>query len=194
MAAGKKIYKLHFTAPESVDMEVTGFAALAAEHDYYYDILVGRPLPAVIEIDLVRTSRFKRLRDYFISFGGRLIASDRINDRMQALLRAHCHTICLESPMGNYTYYLPKTILDTVDKDETEAVYSREKPKKIMWVHKLVLLEKASYDVPIFKIYPPDYSTATFVNEDFVALYKEGRCRGLDFELIEVSPWWEAYI
>jgi hypothetical protein len=189
MATGKKIYQVHFNAPESVDMEVTGFAALAAEHDYYYDILVGRPLPAVIEIDLVKKGRFRRLHDYFIPFGGRLIASDRIDANIQAMMRTYCHTISLESPMGTFTYYLPKTLLDAVDKDETDVYYTRTKPKKILAVYKLVLLEKASHDVPIFKIYPPDYSTDTFVNEDFVALYRAGRCKGLSFEAIEVSPW-----
>jgi hypothetical protein len=169
-------------------------AALKLELDYYCDLADGYALPDAIEIGLEGNWGFKINRNNFVPLGHRIVASDKLDPQLQDLLRAHCNTIALITPIGEFTYYLPKHMLEAVDVDETEAVFDKSKPPRLIRLDNLVLLEKATRDVPIFRLYPPEYSARNFVNEDFVGLYNACGCRGLAFKPIEVSPWWEAYI
>lgn len=167
---------------------------LAPEFEYYCDLLAGKPLPETIEIDLEDDGVFRRLKNHFVPFGDRLLASDRLHVSMKEMLATYCNTIKLVAPFGEFTYYLPRHILEAVDIDESNAVFSNDEPRRLLQVNHLVLLETATRDVPIFRIFPPEYSSKTFVNAQFMALYRHCKCKGIRFAPVEVSPWWEAYM
>jgi hypothetical protein len=190
----KKLFEVRAQVSSNVNVVEAGPTALASEKDYYYDLLVGRPLPDEIEINFVEGGRPKRFGKDFVPLGDRLIAHNGVDCRMKALLLTHCHTIELVAPFARYTYFLPQTILEAVDVDETVAQYNNETPRRLIRVFNLVLLDSATRDAPIFKLYPPEYSDRNFVNEDFVALYQACNCKGLKFVQVEVSPWWEAFM
>jgi hypothetical protein len=173
------------------DVETT---ALKLELDYYSDLAEGYALPEKIDICLDGNWGFKINRNNFVPLGNRIVASDRLDPQFQNMLRAHCNTIALITPIGEFTYYLPKHVIEAVDIDETQAVFDKSQPPRLIRLDNLVLLEKATRDVPIFRLFPPEYSTRNFVNEEFVDLYKACGCKGLSFKPVEVSPWWEAYM
>jgi hypothetical protein len=179
------------TVPLTYDGEKT---LLKPELDYYVDLAKGLALPQSIKVDFEGDWSYKRNRNKFVPLGNRLVANDRLDPELQDMLRTHCNTISLITPKGELTYYLPKHILEAVDIDETDTLFVRGKPKRLIAVYNLVLLDSATRDVPIFRLYPPEYSARNFVNEDFVSVYNACGCRGLAFKPVDVSPWWEAYM
>ena len=183
-----KIFRIHVPHAGNVGVIEVGVEFMPLEIDLYEMIKKGYPLPLSYKIELDELSRKRTPSKDFLSFSFSVLASDKIDPRMRALLQEYCYSIAMIAPFGNYTYYLPKTLIDAIDYDRSEVrKYDNDLVISEYDFSNLVLDDSKIGNSPIFQLLPLNMTGVNYVTEEFVKLYKECRCKGIRFIPIDTT-------
>ena len=118
----------------------------------------------------------------FIPHGsGFLTTTHKVPEVMQQMLGLHCHMAIAQSPVAKYTKYFPKALYDAFC--EKKSSYTRNPSSGIITsVYDWFLKDEAIGDAAIFGLqHPARPGNHIFVTDEFVDLYNQLSCTGLEF-------------